>query len=371
MKKKIISLTILCFLLLGVSVIAQSHDRPIPDDMTGEEFKKAVSKANRGWFFGFFQSMLGGGDYWGMCTQFCWEYQLYGDCDACAPGEVETNCFWCEDQMTCFYPWSSAGDYCSDPFAPDPYYNKQCYCVVPEPECSGGGQPGDVKCSGGDVYECSNEGVWEFEENCEFECDDGECVGECDSSSDCGDDGLVGNPFCQDGDVYQLHRDYSCPNFLCLYEDTEQLIENCGADDCVGGECVTIEQPECTTNADCDAGYECINEECVLIDVGDDDDDDGDDDGDDDDNGDATADCETNEDCMTLAEVVCDDESLWHKSYSCVDGGCIIGEENPPTTCVSLPPTELSFLLEKVIGAILAIFLIGGIIFVVVKLRKK
>jgi len=109
--------------------------------------------------------------------------------------------------------------------------------------------------------------------------------------------------------------------------------KKCGPDGC-GGSCGT-----------CEEGTICDNGVCI-----------------------ASADCDSNSDCKSLAEVVCDDESLWYKSYSCISGKCSIGSEVPPEDCISTIEKP-SYLLQIAIGVII-VFIIGIIIFAIYK-RKK
>jgi len=72
--------------------------------------------------------------------------------------------------------------------------------------------------------------------------DDDEEV-ECESDSDCGTDGYIGDLFCTDDDVTQEYISYTCTNpgdedSDCTDETTTEIVETCD-DICDDGECVT------------------------------------------------------------------------------------------------------------------------------------
>ncbi|MBM3309277.1 MAG: hypothetical protein FJY77_03395, partial [Candidatus Altiarchaeales archaeon] len=58
---------------------------------------------------------------------------------------------------------------------------------------------------------------------------------ECDSNSDCPSDSVRYE--CQNGDVYQIEKDYSCESHKCVRETRENLFDACKSDEvCVEGE---------------------------------------------------------------------------------------------------------------------------------------
>jgi mannan endo-1,4-beta-mannosidase len=119
------------------------------------------------------------------------------------------------------------------------------------------------------IYTCYNPGTPssycnfaeqdELKESCSYGCFNGVCLNPpitCSDNSDCGTDGLIGNPYCSDGDSWQSYRAYTCnnagaENAHCSYEDTAQLVEECGGN-CIDGNCVSV---NCSTDADCGADY--------------------------------------------------------------------------------------------------------------------
>lgn len=61
---------------------------------------------------------------------------------------------------------------------------------------------------------------------------------ECFRDSDCtGDESYLGSPYCSGGDVWQEREDYACINNRCATGSTNVEREDCGALDCVDGEC--------------------------------------------------------------------------------------------------------------------------------------
>ncbi|MBD3249179.1 hypothetical protein GF336_03980, partial [Candidatus Woesearchaeota archaeon] len=85
----------------------------------------------------------------------------------------------------------------------------------------------------------------------------------CHFDMDCGIDGYADNYCRADGNIYGHYMDYSCTANVCsLSEGESELIQTCH-DGCSDGECFT-HIPECSVDSDCDSGYKCINEECII-----------------------------------------------------------------------------------------------------------
>ncbi|MHA2023686.1 MAG: hypothetical protein ACTSWQ_08510, partial [Candidatus Thorarchaeota archaeon] len=146
-------------------------------------------------------------------------------------------------------------------------------------------------------YTCENPGTIQAQcvededdnllEECPIDCADGECIGECETDADCDDqnndtqdtchdpatptsyctndpitchinedcgiDGLIGQLYCTDLDIFQDYESYTCLNpgtaeSSCTSDVTPQLQESC-PDACVNGECKDI---ICYTDPDCD-----------------------------------------------------------------------------------------------------------------------
>ena len=78
-----------------------------------------------------------------------------------------------------------------------------------------------------------------FVETCQYGCENGQCQPnpiECTQDSDCPNDHYMGYPFCFEGHVSQLYRDYFCAQnpetSYCTYIEQNKIVENCGSDYC-------------------------------------------------------------------------------------------------------------------------------------------
>ncbi|MGC9309589.1 MAG: hypothetical protein ACP5D2_02740 [Candidatus Nanoarchaeia archaeon] len=263
--------------------------------------------------------------------------------------------------------------YTADWITEDTYY-EECsgsYECVKDSDCPSDGYVGSKRCSGDNVvqdyrdyycsnYDCKYSETTKTIETCQYFCENGVCKS-CDP-------GYVGEKYCKNGDVYQDYQNRDCST-------DEELIQNClSGYTCENGECISDCTPEtcsslgkeCGSWSDgcggtidcgtCSAGYKCYNGQCVsdacepetcssL----------GKECGSWSDGCGGTIDCGTcpdgyncidggcieekecayNEDCKSLAEVVCDDGSSWYRSYYCTFGTCSIGSESPPESCIS------------------------------------
>lgn len=91
-----------------------------------------------------------------------------------------------------------------------------------------------------------------------------ECqASQCQSDSDCGQDGFVGDGYCHLGDVYRNFRDYMCiqavppEESFCRHDDIPTLVEDCLLG-CDNGACITIQQ--CSgTDVSCGLAGQCQN----------------------------------------------------------------------------------------------------------------
>ncbi len=133
------------------------------------------------------------------------------------------------------------------------------------------GYYGSKFCKHGDVYreyrnyywdgdECDYESWDEKIDDCEYGCEDGHCIDECDcccqktcscrcdcsycnchecyDNGDCDKkDGYIGEKFCKNGNVYRTYRNYYWSDCNCLFTETDVLIEDCPAG-CEAGYCV-------------------------------------------------------------------------------------------------------------------------------------
>ena len=301
MNRKIFAVTLFSLFLCLSLVSASTKIVTMPDDISSfEEWKQKVLDANEG--RGYFAVTTG--TYWGVCEQFCWEFTFFGDCNPCKAGEVATMCTWHPDQMSVFDPWNSASQYCNDWLAPEPDYNRQCYCAIPTTGCSGGGEPGDRKCEGDEVWQCSNSGVWEYISDCDYSCLSGSCQQQqcidhttksCSGNSvywfdSCGDiqeeyercesdetcevdrcvrfcqEGFIGSKLCSGLEIVQQYQLRDCTTEIRTVETCEHGCEN---SQCKNPQCPTCSTPtawsQCSegkmfrTNYECDSttNYEC------------------------------------------------------------------------------------------------------------------
>lgn len=140
----------------------------------------------------------------------------------------------------------------------------ECQC---DSDCGNTGFIGDPFCQNGDVYRnyktytCENAGTEDSQcvdstepalwYECESwqTCGDGYCVDNnitCDTNSDCGINGYIGNVFCQNGDVYQNYRIYTCNNAgtsqsYCSDSTSAELKQTCSDNQtCQNGSCSEV-----------------------------------------------------------------------------------------------------------------------------------
>ena len=84
----------------------------------------------------------------------------------------------------------------------------------------------------------------------------------CSSNSDCGTNGYVDSPFCQNGNVYQNFKTFTCNNpgtvqSTCSSSTNAQLKNTCsGNQTCSNGQCVT---QQCNPNWQCSNWSQCYN----------------------------------------------------------------------------------------------------------------
>ena len=160
----------------------------------------------------------------GECVSLCNDVDLDGY-DTCNPGEPgdDGNPVDCNDNNTLVNPGATE------------------ICNGIDDDCDGMVDEGSNICGGGSV------------------CLMGSCEDvTCDENSDCGTNGLVGDLFCQSGDVYRDYRTFSCllpgtSASFCSNNDVAQLTEDC-VFGCSNGACLT------STCVDGDSdGYDTCN----------------------------------------------------------------------------------------------------------------
>jgi len=165
-------------------------------------------------------------------------------------------------------------------------------------DCGDTGFTGDTFCSGGEVYQtyttytCKNAGksnaycstgtTYKLRDTCSSSevCSSGECemVGNeedntedeitCDSASDCGASGYIGDAFCSGGDVYKTYKTYKCNNSgtsssSCGSTTEDKIYDDCSSSEvCSNGVCKTADttdednaEDEITCDSASDCGY--------------------------------------------------------------------------------------------------------------------
>jgi len=122
-------------------------------------------------------------------------------------------------------------------------------------------------CSNGDLYrnvtrytcqatgalkKCIPNQTIEFVENCPLDCQNSQCIGECERDSDCGASGPIDGLFCIGKNITQTFELFTCANAStsqshCVAEISNKTNKTC-EDACVNGTCQDI---RCFTNSDC------------------------------------------------------------------------------------------------------------------------
>ncbi len=100
---------------------------------------------------------------------------------------------------------------------------------------------------------CTSANMTSLQNTCDPACSNGMCVS-CNTHSDCGTNGIVGNLSCNAGNVWQTYRTYTCnnpgaQNASCSYADTGEQNKVC-SDGCAHGACLIVTYT-CTKNSDC------------------------------------------------------------------------------------------------------------------------
>ena len=146
-------------------------------------------------------------------------------------------------------------------------------------QCGTSGLTGSPFCQGNAVYQayktytcnnpgtasssCSNSTNNQLQINCTGNqtCTSGQCVNQniaCSSNSDCGTSGFINGLFCQNGNVYQAYKTYTCsnpgtPSSKCTNADDNRLQTTCTTNQtCSNGQCNNL-SIACSSNSDCGA----------------------------------------------------------------------------------------------------------------------
>jgi len=202
------------------------------------------------------------------------------------------------------------------------------------PKC-GGYDDDYTGCSGNAVYwfdSCDNR--LELYQQCTANqtCSNAQCINlniTCSTNAQCGTSGIVGNAFCQGGNVYKNYKTYTCNNpgtalSSCSNSTTAQLQTTCGGNQtCSNGSCVSSctddDYTGCYGNAvywfdscdnrlelyqQCTANQTCQNAQCVNLSIA----------------------CSTNAQCGTsgiVGNAFCQGNSVYknYKTYTCNNPG--------------------------------------------------
>jgi hypothetical protein len=128
---------------------------------------------------------------------------------------------------------------------------KQCVQGQEIDSCEAG-DPSDELCSDQLDNDCDS-----YTDCADADCSlDSVCIPDCSQDSDCGTDSLVGEPYCVEGNLYQLEGIYTCHNpgtldAYCDY-DEDPIIDLCDYG-CAEGDC--LPEPECFDDDDCSEDY--------------------------------------------------------------------------------------------------------------------
>jgi len=104
---------------------------------------------------GFFSASTG--NYWGLCENTCIDLIFGGDCNPCDSGEVASSKGWHPD----YNEYNELLVFCKIHFVMILLLDTtiimfKLFVKTPTTECSGGGDPGDRKCEGNEIWECDN-----------------------------------------------------------------------------------------------------------------------------------------------------------------------------------------------------------------------
>ncbi len=235
---------------------------------------------------------------------------LFKECVGLVAFEVE-----CDNDEDCNDDNEHTEDVCENPGTFDSFCTNEEIECLNDNECGEDGFIGNRFCSGNDVYQdfkeftCNNEGTVEsfcsdgtnaiLKEECSDLCLNGECVSvECNNNEDCNDsnertidtcinpgtfdsfctneeitclqdsdcglDGLIGNPFCEENNVFRNFVSHECVNpgtlsSFCASSISQELTQDCNGLTCADGSCVSI---TCFNDDDCEDGNPYTNDVC-------------------------------------------------------------------------------------------------------------
>ena len=196
-------------------------------------------------------------------------YQNYITYTCNNPGTSSSNCT--NSTVAQFKNACTSGQVCS---------NGSCSNVAcnSASDCGTSGYVGGAFCVGNEIhrnyktYTCNNPGISNSScSNSTTEqvissclsgqaCSGGTCSSvACSNNAACGTDGLTGNPFCLNNNVYKYYKTYTCRNpgtssSYCTDSSSAQLINNCtSSQTCSNGSCSSV---VCSSASDCGiSGY--------------------------------------------------------------------------------------------------------------------
>ncbi|MEK6872776.1 MAG: hypothetical protein AABW90_02065, partial [Nanoarchaeota archaeon] len=221
----------------------------------------------------------------------------------------------CNNNLDCSDNNKDTVDVCVNPGKIDSHCSHEEIACVSNNDCGTNRFTGKLFCQGKDLYRnfigfsCNNTGTEQsfcssnvnanFISSCRYACSNGECIrcndnldcndnnkntvdicrfeGSADSfcdyqniicskDSDCGADGFVDVPFCEEGNVHKKFNDYTCLNpgtstSSCNLETTSVVVEDCNENEvCNNGMCVEV---ACSTNLDCNDNNNLTFDQCL------------------------------------------------------------------------------------------------------------
>ena len=134
----------------------------------------------------------------------------------------------CQTTITC-----SLNSDCGNPFVTSSNYCwlTHVYQDITTPTCNNANTIGSY---------CSNESSTNLITLCTFGCDNGGCLDtpiQCTIDADCGNESYSTN-YCSGDDVYRNQTTPGCENGTCSFNETSELVKNCGSGyDCDNGKC--------------------------------------------------------------------------------------------------------------------------------------
>ena len=114
-----------------------------------------------------------------------------------------------------------------------------------------------------DAY-CSYTDIFRRVEECSYGCQNGECMDECYTDSDCPAD-YYSDGYCADDDVYADFHNFSCNQGSCEEEITSVVSEDCGEDEY--GEWGYFCETDDVYRSRYYANHLCVNDGCVIATV--------------------------------------------------------------------------------------------------------